>query len=882
MTTLPAEASASFSSLPAMPAALSAAEAEAVRARRTAAGLPSDAGPPIGLAISGGGIRSATFGLGVLQALARAGLLRRFDYLSTVSGGGYVGSFLGRLFSRPKEELRKALPSATRPAETAPLSTVAFVERILAEPLSKPVAFLRENGRYLSPNGAGDLLLAGAVALRNWASIHVVLATLVLTLFLFAQGVRLLVPWPERALHVPPDGGIAWSVWLVLPAISFLFLVVPFGWAYWLGQRKSSRDRWPFPPALGGWLVLAAALLPIALEKGGVVSLPPGYPSLLGAVALVAAIALIASRTPREILGAGGVTERAQALDPARDRARNNRLSRWLKGAIVLTLGTLAFALVDSAGGTLYAALARNGFDFLALFRTWTGALSASGLGALLVFGKKLTTLLAGKAEKERLSLPAEAVASAAALALVVGLLVLFSFLSWGFVHDWALPGAGRGAMYPWILGSSLLVTLLFGRTMPFLNASSFQALYAARISRAYLGASNPARWTGAGMNVTEPIEGDGTAMALYRPHETGGPLHLVNVTLNETVSGESQVEQRDRKGLGMAVGPFGVSVGRRSHALRAIGPDGLPVLLSLDPSRSEYAVFTPRAGSEAIAAEPLALETWVSISGAAFSTGLGSRTSPGLALLCGLFNVRLGYWWDSGMDPSSRTGATNPGFLGRVHLLLDRLIPVQMHLLDECLAQFRGPNSGRWYLTDGGHYENTAAYELIRRRLPLIVVCDDGADPGYQFGDLANLVRKARLDFCTEISFLDGKDLADDPLGRFFGPLDELTRDAPLAFAKKHAALARLTYPDGSTGVLVVLKPTLTGEEPLDLLEYHADHPVFPQEPTGDQFFDEAQWESYRKLGEFIGTGFAEILAGRPLAPETFLRPPPPPPGTP
>ena len=44
------------------------------------------------LCLSGGGIRSATFGLGVLQGLARHGLLDRFDYLSTVSGGGYIGS----------------------------------------------------------------------------------------------------------------------------------------------------------------------------------------------------------------------------------------------------------------------------------------------------------------------------------------------------------------------------------------------------------------------------------------------------------------------------------------------------------------------------------------------------------------------------------------------------------------------------------------------------------------------------------------------------------------------------------------------------------------------------------------------------------------------
>ena len=54
----------------------------------------------VGLAFSGGGIRSATFNLGVLQSLARMGLLSRFDYLSTVSGGGYIGSWLIAWMSR--------------------------------------------------------------------------------------------------------------------------------------------------------------------------------------------------------------------------------------------------------------------------------------------------------------------------------------------------------------------------------------------------------------------------------------------------------------------------------------------------------------------------------------------------------------------------------------------------------------------------------------------------------------------------------------------------------------------------------------------------------------------------------------------------------------
>src|SRR5271155_6258701 len=50
--------------------------------------------PLSALCISGGGIRSSTFALGALQALADHRLLGQFDYLSTVSGGGYIGSWL--------------------------------------------------------------------------------------------------------------------------------------------------------------------------------------------------------------------------------------------------------------------------------------------------------------------------------------------------------------------------------------------------------------------------------------------------------------------------------------------------------------------------------------------------------------------------------------------------------------------------------------------------------------------------------------------------------------------------------------------------------------------------------------------------------------------
>ena len=65
-----------------------------------------------GVALSGGGIRSATFNLGILQGFANLKLLHIFDYLSTVSGGGYIGSWLNAWIFRCLDIQRR--PSSLR------------------------------------------------------------------------------------------------------------------------------------------------------------------------------------------------------------------------------------------------------------------------------------------------------------------------------------------------------------------------------------------------------------------------------------------------------------------------------------------------------------------------------------------------------------------------------------------------------------------------------------------------------------------------------------------------------------------------------------------------------------------------------------------------
>ena len=117
--------------------------------------------------------------------------------------------------------------------------------------------WLRDNGRYLAPNG--DYLLNGAILLRNWLSVQVVMTTLALTLFVFMQLFRNLLHWKLPAAHEPSSpacvAGVTsfasleswlacylplgethlwWSPWLLLPVSILAFAVVPLGCVYWL------------------------------------------------------------------------------------------------------------------------------------------------------------------------------------------------------------------------------------------------------------------------------------------------------------------------------------------------------------------------------------------------------------------------------------------------------------------------------------------------------------------------------------------------------------------------------------------------------------------------------------------------------------------------
>ena len=153
--------------------------------------------PLVGLALSGGGVRSATFALGLLRGLAAQGLLRRVDYLSSVSGGGFTAAMYGRLVSAV------GLDEA---------------QRILGAGHSGVLDWLRRNGRYLTPAGSRDLGIAAVSFLRSFSAVHIEAFFALLVLSLLVTLPHLLQA-ATGALD-PQAWQDWWSPWLALALVA--------------------------------------------------------------------------------------------------------------------------------------------------------------------------------------------------------------------------------------------------------------------------------------------------------------------------------------------------------------------------------------------------------------------------------------------------------------------------------------------------------------------------------------------------------------------------------------------------------------------------------------------------------------------------------------
>lgn len=160
-----------------------------------------------------------------------------------------------------------------------------------------------------------------------------------------------------------------------------------------------------------------------------------------------------------------------------------------------------------------------------------------------------------------------------------------------------------------------------------------------------------------------------------------------------------------------------------------------------------------------------------------------------------------------------------------------DKLLDPSASFLSRWLARDRSPIPG---LLPGSLFDSLGIYELIRRRCQFVIACDGTPDPDANFEALGAVIRKCRLDFGVEVEFSVEKR------------------------ARKPYQIGAIQYPDGETGFLLLLKPTLTGDESRDLLLYASRHSQFPMSDAHPSKFDDAEYISYRELGDHA----IEILA--------------------
>lgn len=907
-------------------------ELQEISARRTSFGLPAPAAPdPLqwaaqlklcGLAFSGGGIRSATFNLGILQGLASAGWLKRFDYLSTVSGGGYVGSWLAAWIKR-EGSLKKVADRLCPDKAPDP-----HTEEV------RPIRWLRMYSNYLAPNPgllSADSWTMGLTWLRN-----TLLNQLIIVLALGAV-LALLVALQEGWQHLNWMGQeTSWQTHAWVAGITLL-LLVPGATLAGTGMRmfhtkKAWRTGVRLQLIVGGAIALAllaayfaSGLLHqrtyytfgrsfTALLPAGVVGtitlllvavrgrydrcfykandyvahrLAPGR-VLLAWLAIFTASLLAAGLGQTALVGVwwvlhalrpalGGPSDLVLVVLP--DAVLHQAHGALLAATPALSPGHESLSMLvrhyaafivglplvlEAVAVTVIVRMALLGHNFPDERREWWGRIGAYihilALGWLVLtsstlLAREVANLVAenwltkvaatggwlaivGKA----VQLAANARTSAqtddsaarpwrsAALRLApylfgLGLLMLTSGVVYWLLYHFpflkavAVTNRGRAALgLAVVLG---LAALLLGWRVG-VNEFSLHHFYRNRLVRAYLGASRPRfeRLRTANPFTSFDRRDDVKLCSLRREQPGGprppkgadtvyeGPYLIINCTLNATRV--TDLAQQDRLAESFVFTPY--YCGFDFTRVRALNPTQPVFDFGYRPT--EHYAYGDSYGP--------GLGTAMAISGAAANPNEGYHSSPAMAFLLTLFNVRLGWWMG---NPRSRKNwqDADPS-LGLLYLLKDLLGR------SDTSADFVN-------LSDGGHFDNMGLYELIRRRCAYIVLGDGEQDAQFTCEGLANAIRRCRVDFGVEIVI----DVT---------PITNRTDHK----SQRHFAVGTIHYPGDPphkpSGYLLYLKTSLDSTEPTDVREYALKNSAFPHQSTGDQFFDEAQFESYRRLG--------------------------------
>jgi hypothetical protein len=437
---------------------------------------------------------------------------------------------------------------------------------------------------------------------------------------------------------------------------------------------------------------------------------------------------------------------------------------------------------------------------------------------------------------------PLDLVGIAGAPLCILSLLLLVSGLV-DQAQKWAI-------WQPYPLFFSLLgaaaIFFLFGWRID-VNFFSMHGFYRDRLSRCYLGATNSSRFpdpfthfdeheSGSHKDilVSELLPGSfgGTKFRDGKPYN--GPFPIFCSTVNLTFGEELGCQER--KGASFAFTPLysGYHVGWTAEKSSKDG--------------TSFNGFVPTR-TYAYSSGGISVSTAVAISGAALNPNMGYNSSPPLAFLMTLFNVRLGWWLANPRKPKVWPAAENkptPQF-------------GIFWLLRELFGQVE-ENSNYVCLSDGGHFENMGLYELVRRRCKYIVICDAEQDSNTVFQGIGDAIAKCRTDFGAEID-LDLRSLISDPITKHSA---EHFRVGTIRYPAPPHAPSDKEFGRKYEGTVVYLKTTMVGDETADLLHHKRACPDFPQDSTLNQWFTESQFESYRRLGQLIGEKASDKISFR------------------
>ena len=791
----------------------------------------------VGLGLSGGGVRAATFAFGAVQALAKHGMLKHVDYLSTVSGGGFFGSCLCSLLD--DEQFSPEW-------DQFPLKHQPGV------PEGPATRLLRRSANVMG-NGVLDVLTIPILIIRGF------LLNLV-TIFPFVWMLALARHYAMPSVGMCNAGDDAvWAdcFWLtpviginfLIHMLSFPILSRPFLSSYVLfvfstvfftqleNDFGSLHEMiWSSP------LVMASIVLHVVLSypylsrrEGQQVWYTKSFAGL--ALACIGCACMESLSIVEQVYTARFGIERTY----------------YLLAAVALLL------VADSSAISLIADQ-----DVLSGFRRWLleTFLTVTGPALLVLFYLEVHVLVAS---------------SASFFGYETVCAVVLCLLSW-FCLD--VNETSMHRLYRDRISKGYMFTMAKPRpvsadkgsilTSPFIRPAAAELDELA----AGLGTS----LTGGGPHATESFKvrsaGDGNGRGgpstVFRP--TGGsklsatnatnraPYHIINATVNLSRDDVTQ------------------SLGR--------GYDSF--------SFSRLFVGSPATGFRRTTTmekhdRNLDLATAIAVSGAAMSPHMGWKGMDArLVMSLGILNVRLAYW------------LPNPSGLLLSSTWFGRLFYgyAWLSLLKEFGWLPRGSRDFRVNLSDGGHFDNLGIYELNRRRCRFIIAIDGEHDPDFAFEGLSNVIRMVRLDFGITVT-IDLAGLRKNEqghckrhwaIGKIFyrkGPR-AAADDGEGTSARRPAASSEWAADeeDGAeVGYLLYIKASTTGKEDQVIQHYsavsrrragaraapttadgacsgahHGDDAgaegTFPHESTGDQdFTGVGRFESYRSLG-FLAAG--------------------------